>query len=486
MKRKFWFLLSVAVVAAMFVFTALPALAQGPDPWALEPMKETTTVKLMMEASPPARTLERFAAQIYDELNIDFQVIQVPFEEKYGLQLADLSSGNQQYDIYVHWPHYIPDLAPFLTPLKDIAPGGIDEVKRDLYWDDVLPGYQWVYMYKGEIYGTQIDGDVKLMHYRYDLANDPKEKEAFKAKYGYELDMNNITWDQALNVAEFFTRPDQNFYGIAEPAGFFNYFFFMDRFNGMGGLEFSYDDMTPFPDRDLALKVLQNGKDCFDKYSPPGSKSFTYSDANNALWVDGTAFMMPGWPDAWRMANDPATSKFVGKVAVSIMPGFERDGKIIHRPNMSGGRAMWIGSQSQVKEAAYKVLVFFANPEVTKYLVTDTTSWLDPFRKSHMVPEHFRTLCRDNFELCQIYVQVQTDSINSGYPEPQITGAPQYHDIIERYNGQVFGGKMEPQEALDNMVKEFDALTDKLGRDQQLKEWQAFVDGVLKPLNLYP
>jgi ABC-type glycerol-3-phosphate transport system substrate-binding protein len=275
-------------------------------------------------------------------------------------------------------------------------------------------------------------------------------------------------------------------YGMAEPAGFFVYFFFMDRFNGMGGLEFGYDDMTPFPDRELALKVLQNGKENFEKYGPPGAKSFTYSDANNALWVDGTTLMMPGWPDGWRMANDPATSNFVGKIAVAPMPGFERDGQVIQRPNMSGGRAMWIGSQSNNKEAAYKVLVFFANPEVTKYLVTDTTSWLDPFRKSHMVPERFTTLCRDDPNQCQIYVDAQEYSINHGYPEPQIPAAPEYHDVIERYSGQVFGGKMEPQEALDNMVKEMDAITDKRGRDQQIKEWQTFVDGVLKPLNLYP
>ncbi|GAB4201634.1 MAG: extracellular solute-binding protein [Roseiflexaceae bacterium] len=454
--------------------------------WAYQPMKETTKVVMHMEASPPQRTLQRFAPEIRDKLNIDLQIVTVPFPEKYGLQKLDLSSGAQQYDIYVHWPKYTAEFAPYIAKFKDIAPGGEEQVRRDLQVDDVHPSYQWTLKYKEDVVATQIDGDVKLLHYRYDLANDPEEKAAFKAKYGYDLDMDNLTWDKYLNVAEFFTRPEQNLYGAAEPTGFLVYFFFMDRFNGMGGHLFNYDDMTPLPDKGLAIKALQNGIDTFSKFSAPEAKSFEYSDANTQLWVDGRAFMMPGWPDGWRAASDPESSKLVGKIGVAEMPGFDQNSQVAFRPHAAGGRVAWIGSESKVKEAAYKVLVFFSDKDRTRYLVNDTQGWLDPWRVSHFNPVLYSSLCKDDFALCERYVRVLEKSTKDGYPESQITGTAEYHDIIERWAGKAFSGQATADEAYAGMVKEMNEVTDKLGRDDQLASWRTYVDTVLKPLKLYP
>ena len=41
--------------------------------------------------------------------------------------------------------------------------------------------------------------------YRRDLFDDPKEKAAFKGKYGYDL-AAPATYDQLRDIAEFFTR----------------------------------------------------------------------------------------------------------------------------------------------------------------------------------------------------------------------------------------------------------------------------------------
>jgi ABC-type glycerol-3-phosphate transport system substrate-binding protein len=60
-----------------------------------------------------------------------------------------------------------------------------------------------------------IDGDVHTGTYRKDLFGDPAEKEAFKAKYGYDLAPPE-TWKQYYDIAEFFTRPDKNLWGTAE------------------------------------------------------------------------------------------------------------------------------------------------------------------------------------------------------------------------------------------------------------------------------
>ncbi len=59
-----------------------------------------------------------------------------------------------------------------------------------------------------------LEGDAIGWAYRKDWFEDPKEKEAFKAKYGYDLAVPT-TYAQLRDIAEFFYRPDQKRYGIA-------------------------------------------------------------------------------------------------------------------------------------------------------------------------------------------------------------------------------------------------------------------------------
>ncbi len=50
--------------------------------------------------------------------------------------------------------------------------------------------------------------------YRRDLFEDREQRAAFREKYGYELAVP-ITYEQLRDMAEFFTRPEQNLYGLA-------------------------------------------------------------------------------------------------------------------------------------------------------------------------------------------------------------------------------------------------------------------------------
>ena len=49
------------------------------------------------------------------------------------------------------------------------------------------------------------------------------------------------------------------------------------------------------------------------------------------------------------------------------MPGFDTDGDgvVDHRPNENGGRVLAINKASKAKECAYKILVYFQDPERT-------------------------------------------------------------------------------------------------------------------------
>ena len=66
----------------------------------------------------------------------------------------------------------------------------------------------------GKFWAVPAEGDAVGWSYRKDWFEDPAEMEAFKAKYGYDLAVPQ-TWEQLLDIAEFFHRPDENRYGIA-------------------------------------------------------------------------------------------------------------------------------------------------------------------------------------------------------------------------------------------------------------------------------
>ena len=67
----------------------------------------------------------------------------------------------------------------------------------------------------GKYWSIPAEGDAVGWSYRKDWFEDPKEMEAFKAKYGYDLAPCRRTWKQLRDIAEFFHRPDEKRYGVA-------------------------------------------------------------------------------------------------------------------------------------------------------------------------------------------------------------------------------------------------------------------------------
>ena len=65
-----------------------------------------------------------------------------------------------------------------------------------------------------------------------------------------------------------------------------------------------------------------------------------------------------------------------------------------------------------------------------------------------------------------------TDHPNAVF-DPRIPGAARYQDTLELYTNRVIAGELQPQEAMDQCATEFNAITDELGRDQQIAAYRA-------------
>ena len=124
-----------------------------------------------------------------------------------------MSAGGDAWDMVIgdsQWlgqsttANYYVDMTEFLssTGIKDtVTPATLT------YYGEYPAG-------SGTYWAYPTEGDANGWSYRKDLFEDPKEMEAFKAEYGYDLAVPT-TYEQFMDIAKFFTRPDQGLYGVA-------------------------------------------------------------------------------------------------------------------------------------------------------------------------------------------------------------------------------------------------------------------------------
>ena len=361
---------------------------------------------------------------------------------------------------------------------------------QDLNLDDLHPAYYWTVRFKEQIFGTLYDGDVKLLNYRHDILTDPKFHEAFKAESGYDFDVMNLTWEQYLDIGKFINTYDPSLWGAGEIANFFSGFTWKDRFVGMGGHFFDYDTMDALTgdNLDICVAAMQNGLDTIEQASPPEAHSYEFEDARNKIISEDKVIFVPQWPDVWKWANDPNLGSATAQdnVSVAIMPGFEKDGKVVHRPEMNGGRILVVNKGSKFKEATYKVIAFFSETARATGLVGNNDTWIDPARKSQLDPKLYAGFCEGADWNCQQYVDVLDASMAAGYPGLQIPGTGRYLEVYERWSKKAFANQVTAQEACQGIQSEFNDVTDQIGRDSQIVENKRYVDEVLKPLGIWP
>ncbi len=175
-----------------------------------------------------------------------------------------------------------------------------DWVKRDaeeIHLDDIIPIQLQENTWQGRLLAFPASGMIWHVNYRKDLFENPEEMAAFKEKYGYDLAPAQ-TWDQFIDIAEFFTRKagdtlagktlEKDFYGNAQAysrvAGAITHDFFpiMRSFGGQ-----YWDDETGLCaiDREPGVKAAEVMKELV-AYNPP--------DYLGLMWDIRTGYMERG------------------------------------------------------------------------------------------------------------------------------------------------------------------------------------------------
>lgn len=467
----------------LFVFI-LPALlfAQAPSrldivKWEFPPSFGKVTINLVGDAGHNLRPYE-FWKSDFEQVGLTIAITEVPFEGVYEKEKTEFIADTGAFDVVTLYPSYIGDFAGngYLEPLDEYM-----QKTPAAAWDpnagDVLAPFWELYCkFDGKVYALPIDGDVLMLMYRKDLFEHPEEQAAFKEKYGKELAPPE-TWEDWLQIGEFFTRQkgeklggevlNENFYGSAELAKRgFSFAWFVNRWAPFGEPYFD-ENMTPLVNSPNAVKGLQNMVDGL-KNNPPDVLGYGYDELRDAF-LKGYVAMIVQWTDVPKKGADPTQSAIAGKIGYGRVPGWEVDGQVEHRSMMPVGRVIGVAKSSANKEAAYWVAKHISY-DTSLENVSSSLTGLDPYRTIHFTNPQAYTMFPDEAEALN-YLKGVEAAMADGYPEIFIPGAAQYQDSLDLHVNKALTGQETPQQALDAVAKEWDEITEKLGREKQIELW---------------
>ena len=141
---------------------------------------------------------------------------------------------------------------------------------------------------------------------------------------------------------------------------------------------------------------------------------------------------------------------------------------------MPVGRVVAVAADSQNKDAAYWVAKHISYDRSLEDVSTSLTG-LDPYRTTHFSNPQAYTMF-PNVDEAEAYLKGVEAAMADGYPEIFIPGAAQYEDSLDLHVNKALAGQETPQQALDAVAQEWNDITDKLGRDQQIGLWLKALD----------
>ena len=304
----------------------------------------------------------------------------------------------------------------------------------------------------GRYWAIPLEGDAIGWAYRKDWFEDPKEKEAFKAKYGYDLDIPK-TYAQLRDIAEFFHRPDQKRYGVA--------IYTDNSYDAMAmGVEsaiFSYGgelgDYATYKVQGVtnskeAVEGLKMYKELY-KFTPPGWGKTFFVEDNQAI-TGGLAAMSMNFFAFFPALVNKSSNPYADVTGFFANPA----GPTGKRFAALGGQGISIVSYSKKQDQAMKFLEWFIKDETQK-------KWakLGGYTCSQAV------LKSDEFQKATPYNKAFYDTM---FMVKDFWATPEYAEVLDQMNQHIYtfvvGGKGTAQEALDATAKDWEATFKKYSR----------------------
>jgi len=270
---------------------------------------------------PPSQVLKEMAQEWGKANNVSVTFAFYPWPEYTNKVYAAFAAKKPLYDIIVGDSQWLGKGAVDGHYLELT-----DWLQKELNLDEIEPAALRAFCEypfgSKQYFAAPCEVDACGWAYRKDLFDDPKEKEAFKAKYNRELAPPK-TWPELRDIAEFFNRPDQKLYGLAMFTDSGQY----DAIT-MGFEQAMWAWGGVYCDNSFKVEGVLNSKESVQalefykglaKFMPPDSLHFYHQECLNAF-LTGQVAMMTNFFALMSPLADPKRNKYADKTGYFPMP----------------------------------------------------------------------------------------------------------------------------------------------------------------------
>lgn len=320
------------------------------------------------------------------------------------------------------------------------------------------------------------DNDVPLLYLRRDLLENPVHRARYRMQFGSELAVPK-TWAEYQNQVSFFHHPQDGLYGSLEQREPHTaWMFWFPRFASFSATPFLFDEqMRPLIDSAAGVAATENYLATIPYGPPDQTKEGNDYSYTLPLFMAGKGYATIITPAGAKLFN-LGTSAVKGKFITAPLPGHMHQGVLQRRSAIMYGNTLVVPRASGNKELAFLYAMWLTDPDISANSVAVPGSYADPYRYNHL---------RDP-RIIQLYSVEALQALEAGLANvtPSGTGLPGNREYLAALNSNLMlaaHGGQTAREAMARTAREWEAITARYGREQQMRHWAAFRTLFAKP-----
>ena len=399
----------------------------------------------------PANYLQELVNEYEAETGVQVTVETTPWQDFQTKAFTEFNARGSAYDMVVgdsQWLGAASEAGHYVDLTEFFNKHNLSEVMAPA----TVKYYAEYPAESGKFWAIPAEGDAVGWSYRKDWFEDPAEMEAFKAKYGYDLDVPK-TWAELRDIAEFFHRPDENRYGIA---------IYTDN---------SYDGLV----MGVENAIFSYGGELGDyaNYEVDGIINSEQNVKALELYRELYTYTPPGWAKSFFVENNQAITENLAAISMNYFAFFPALVNEASNPNASvtgffanpegpegdvfaalGGQGISVVSYSENKEEAMKFLEWFIKDETQKRWAelggyTASTAVLES--------EEFQNATPYNKAFYETMFRVK-----------DFWATPEFAELLIQMNQRIYpyitAGEGSAKESLDALASDWNETFEKYGR----------------------
>jgi multiple sugar transport system substrate-binding protein len=447
------------------------------------------TLNIITHAVPVMGEPTALHAKQFEELTgATVKVVHVPFGDLFQKIMIPFQTGQSAYDVLFYGSLWIGDFYPYLEPVPEAY------VKMP-QMEDVTRNYQGVATWDGKMVQFPVDGDRHYLKYRSDVINNSEMQAKYKKATGRNLRVPE-TWEEYDQIARFFNGRDwdgdgEKNYGSAEVVARDNLMFsaFISRVAPYakhpavkGGFFFDLETMKPLVNTPGWVKGLEDFVKAQD-FMPPGGNNFGLGEEIFSFGGGQTLFSY-SWDDAFIQAMEP-TSRIRNLVGAAPLPGAlkvwnRKTGKWdtfkepSRAPYITWGWTSAVTKDSKNKDMAFDYLCFFANAANHASDLLVGRFGVNPYRKTpDFDPSFYIKEAGWAAQVANTYTVTLSgmDTSHNRVFDLRVPGVNQYMTSMAAGVSKALAKQLTPQQAMDEVAKEWTQITERLGVDRIRKAY---------------